>query len=238
MKRWPKALILLCAAALLFAPMQTRAAPTGISGSFELYFARQPAGSAEPAFTMTIPGTFAAADNDFVAEVNYPLPGGGTERARLLLLDNAQKLLLLYPETLNYQRIVVKGDVNRLLSAVPEIVGGYFNATPESLQEDGFKLSSQGRVVVGGEKLLAYTTLLSDGAEASVKGEAGEEWKLTLYFMPSTKHLRLLQVKSANSVVRLKLQNVKKGKVNPDRFKVPSGYYETEPLTISSGGHG
>jgi hypothetical protein len=235
MRRWSAhgwhvivALLVLCAA--------SQAATNGVSGAFTLVYSRQPAGSAEPSFTMTIPGTFAASASNFMAEATYSMPGGGSENVRLLLLDNAQKLLLLYPETLNYRKIEMQSDLRKLMSTIPKSIGTYFEATPESLQKQGINLISEGRVTIDGDKLLAYKAQMPAGGTPSVKDSSGKEWTLKLYFTPKDKRLRMLQVSTADSRLRLKLANVKRAENKPSIFKVPNGYYETEPLII--GPHG
>jgi hypothetical protein len=201
----------------------------GVSGTFRVVYSRMPKGSAEPSFQMKMDGKFWSAGSSFAAETTYPMPGGGNEKVRILVLDQGNKLLLLYPETMNFRRVQL-GDSDKVyLKTIPSTVGTYFTATPERLMKDGINIAPKGKVKVNNENLLAYSARLPDGAEAAVAGNGGQQWNLMLYFSPSTRRIRMMRAYTADADVKLFIDDVRHAKVNADRFIVPSGYYEMKP---------
>lgn len=205
------------------------ATPEGVTGAFNLIYSRTPKGSAEPSFQVKMDGTFWASGDSFSAETAYPMPGGSSEKVRILVLDRGNKLLLLYPETLNYRRVQLGSGDKEYLKAIPSTVGTYFTATPEQLIKDGIKIVSQGKEKVDNESLLAYSAKLPDGAEPTAIGRGGQEWSLMLYFSPGNRRIRMLRAYTADADLRLYISGVQHSDVSPARFKVTSGYYEMKP---------
>ena len=209
--------------------VQAAAAPKGVTGAFKLVYSRIPKGSAEPSFQVKMDGTFWAAEDSFAAETSYPMPGGGSEKARILVLDNGSKLLLLYPETMNYRRVQLGNGDKEYLKTIPTTVGTYFSATPEQLIKDGINIASQGRVKVNNESLIAYCARLPEGVKPTAIGRDGQEWNLMLYFNPGNRRIRMMRAYTADADLKLYISDVKKSEVSLARFKVPSGYYEMKP---------
>lgn len=204
-------------------------APEGVTGAFKMIYSRTPKGSSEPSFQVKMDGTFWAAGNNFAAETAYPMPGGASEKVRILVLDRGSKLLLLYPETMNYRSVQLGSGDKEYLKTIPTTVGTYFTATPEQLIRDGINITSQEKVKVNNESLLAYRARLPDGVEPTAIGRDGQEWNLMLYFNPSNRRIRMMRAYTADADLKLYISGVKHAEVNPARFKVPSGYYEMKP---------
>ncbi len=204
-------------------------APEGITGVFKMIYSRTPKGSSEPSFQAKMDGTFWAAGNSFAAETAYPMPGGGSEKVRILVLDRGNKLLLLYPETMNYRRIQLNSGDKEYLKTIPSTVGTYFSATPEQLLKDGINITPKGKVKVNNESLLAYSARLPDGVEPTAIGRDGHEWNMMLYFSPGSRRIRMMRAYTADADLKLYISGVKHSEVSPSRFNVPTGYYEMKP---------
>lgn len=205
------------------------AAPEAVTGAFKMIYSRTPKGSSEPSFQVKMDGTFWAAKDSFAAETAYPMPGGASEKVRILVLDRGSKLLLLYPETMNYRSVQLGAGDKEYLKTIPSTIGMYFDATPEQLLKDGINIALQGKVKVNNENLLAYRARLPDGVESTEIGRGGQEWNLMLYFSPSNRRVRMMRAYTADADLKLYISGVKHAEVNPARFKVPSGYYEMKP---------
>lgn len=202
------------------------AAEVGLQGSFTLTFSRTPPGSSEPSYQVNMDGTFICAPSKFSAETSYPIPGGGSEKIRLLVLEQGTKLVVLYPETLNYRRIPLGEDSQELLKVISTSIGDYFNATPERLVKAGLSLESLGALNVRGESLLAYKVRLPNMKEPMVIGNTGQEWRLMLYFSPKGRKIRAVRVYSEESDLKLLFSNVRKKQPAASEFAIPNGYYE------------
>lgn len=205
------------------------AAPGGITGSFRLTYARLPTGSSQPSFEVKMDGKFWSSGNNFAAETAYPIPGGGSEKVRILLLEDCSKLLLLYPETMNYRRIQLSYEKEALLKTVSSAVGSSFTATPEMLTKSGIILNPLGKQAINGESLLAYRVHLPDGKKPAVTSVSRQEWNLLLYFTPKGRRIRLMRAFAPGTEFRLLINDVKQSQMADDKFKVPSGYYQLKP---------
>lgn len=229
----------LCVLALLIVQAAAVAAahsPRGIAGSFELYFARTVGANPEPSLEARTQGSFAAQDGNLWAEAAYPLPGGGEERAALLVRPGGETFII-YPETRNYQRVVVGENGTNLLALIPDIVSRYFDATPQRLRELGVSLTARGRQTVAGERLAAYEA--GEAASRATTASGGSvSWELTLYFHLQTQRLRVLQVTAPGREVRLTLTQARREDIPGKRFELPAGYYELEPLVVTEAAGG
>lgn len=221
--------------ALVLFAATVAAASSGITGSFHLTFARTPKGSSQPSYEVKMDGKFWSGKNSFAAETAYPIPGGGSEKVRILLLEDCSKLLLLYPETLNYRRIHLADDAKAILKTIASTVGASFTATPEMLAKNGVNLVPLGKRTINGESLLAYRVKLPGGKEQTVTSTSGQEWKLLLYFMPKGRRMRMMRAYTPEADLRLFISDVNQSQLADDRFTVPNGYYELKPEDGSKG---
>ncbi len=216
-------------AAVVLAAGAFASASSGITGSFRLTVAKVLKGSDQHTIVAKMEGKFWSCGKSCAAETAYPFPGGGTEKVCILLIEDGNKLLLLYPETMNYRRIQLSDESKALLKTVSPAIGTSFAATPEMFANSGFSLEPLGRQDVEGESLLAYRLKLPDGKEPAVKGTSGQEWKLRLYFMPNHRRLRMMRVCTPELDLRLFISGVKQSELDDDVFNVPIGYYELKP---------
>jgi hypothetical protein len=218
------------------------AAGEGIVGEFELHYSRHqpenPSGRAlgvnpTPSLEMTLDGSFAVQDGNFLADLSIPLPGGSDEKVSLLLRNDPEEAYLLYPDTMNYRAISHGNGAWPMFELMGCAASTYFGATRDALKSQGIQLSYLGIRQMDGEQLRAYSVSMRDKFPLEAKGDEDAEWNLTLYFSGKPERLRVAQAKSATSEVRITLNDVRYEAVPAARFKVPKDYYALEPLIIS-----
>jgi len=230
MQRFLAVCLLIAAAALASG---ASAAGEGIVGEFEMRYSRCKADNPTPSLRMTLNGSFAVQNGNFLAELSIPLPGGSDEQVSLLLRGNPAGAYLLYPDTMNYRAIRHEDGAWPVFKLIECAASAYFGATRDALRKQGIQLSYLGIRQIDGEQLRAYSVSMRDGLPLEVDEVEGAAWNLTLYFGGKPERLRTALAKSPASEVWLKLNDVHRENVPAARFEVPEDYYALEPLIIS-----
>jgi len=197
------------------------------SGKLDFQLRKSSPSGSEASLEVNLVADFFATENSLYAETIFTLPGG-TSKEKYAILINAseEKYYIIYPETLNYQRIIVDERAKPILKILP---------TVPTLEER--KLASIARahklsVVRKGRKKVnqvAYTLYELKKADA----EANEHSpKLFLYFTQKERVLRVIEVEAGEWHLRIVLRELKASKYEKEKFELPKGFYEMEPLEL------